>query len=65
CKVIIDKLEGIIKLDKTSEEGTTFSIKLGLDATDQIKAWNTYLESEVRQEMEWQNEYQQRVQTAG
>lgn len=60
CKVIADKLEGTIKLEKTSKEGTTFSLKLTLDATEQIKAWNTYLESEYRQEMERQVEYEKR-----
>lgn len=64
CKVIADKLEGTIKLEKTSKEGTTFSLKLTLDATEQIKAWNTYLESEYRQEMERQVEYEKREQDA-
>jgi len=64
CKVIADKLEGTIKLEKTSKEGTTFSLKLTLDATEQIKAWNTYLESEYRQEAERQVEYEKREQDA-
>jgi signal transduction histidine kinase len=64
CKVIADKLEGTIKLEKTSKEGTTFSLKLTLDATEQIKAWNTYLESEYRQEQERQIEYEKREQAA-
>jgi signal transduction histidine kinase len=43
CKVVTDKLEGTIKMEKTSEKGTTFSLKLALDATEQINQWNAYL----------------------
>ncbi|MFM7851726.1 MAG: tetratricopeptide repeat protein [Flammeovirgaceae bacterium] len=43
CKVVTDKLEGTIKMEKTSEKGTTFSLKLALDATEQINQWNSYL----------------------
>lgn len=58
CKVIADRLDGTIKLEKTSKEGTVFSLKLSLDATDQIKEWNTYLEAQYREETQRQLEYE-------
>lgn len=62
CKVIADKLDGTIKLEKTSEHGTTFSLKLTLDATEQINAWNTYLQTQYLEDVQRYAEHEKREQ---
>jgi hypothetical protein len=43
CKICTDRLQGSIKLEKTSKAGTIFSIRISQDATDQVMELNEAL----------------------
>lgn len=50
CKICTDRLQGTIKLEKTAKTGTTFSIRIAQDATEQIKEMNEALIAQLRKE---------------
>ena len=50
CKICTDRLQGTIKLEKTSKTGTTFSIRISQDATHQVMEINEALMAQLRKE---------------
>jgi K+-sensing histidine kinase KdpD len=50
CKICTDRLQGSIKLEKTSKAGTIFSIRISQDATDQVMELNEALLAQLRKE---------------
>lgn len=50
CKICTDRLQGSIKLEKTSKAGTTFSIRISQDATHQVMEINEALMAQLRKE---------------
>jgi signal transduction histidine kinase len=61
CKVCTDKLHGVIKLEKTDKNGTTFLVRLALDATAMLNEMNAILEAEMKEEERREEEYEKQI----